>query len=165
MTPFEIHKFQPQAWEILSRSFENRRTASTYLFHGPEGTGRWALAISLAALLNCEKPQQNERLLPCGTCLNCRKVFNLSFGGLFFALPLEPHKNLEEAAEQTRVILEAKKEEPFRVSFSESAANIPIEIVREIKRNLSLRADADTTRVVIFYEMEKMRQQSADALL
>lgn len=167
MTPFEIHRFQPKAWEILSRSFENKRTASTYLFHGPEGTGRWALAISFTALLNCEKPKTNETkiLNPCGECLNCRKIFKLNHEGIFFALPLAPHKNLEEAAGLTTKILEEKRQEPFKILSSAATANIPIELAREIKRSLSLIGDVGLTRVVIFYEMEKMRTQSADALL
>jgi len=165
LTPFEIHKFQPQAWEILSRSFENKRTASTYLFHGPEGTGRWALAITLAALLNCEKPVKTEILNPCGNCPNCRKIFKLNFEGLYFAFPLAPHKNIEEAAEQITELLEQKRNEPFRILASESATNIPIDTARQIKRSLSLRGDAGTVRVVIFYKMEKMKEQSADALL
>ncbi len=167
MTPFEIHSVQPKAWEILSRSFENSRTGSTYLFHGPEGTGRWALAISFAALLNCEKPVKNEDkiLNPCGECVNCRKIFNLNHECLFFALPLAPHKNLEEAAEFTAKILEEKRAEPFKILSSAATANIPIDQAREIKRRLSMKGDAGITRVVIFYEMEKMKEQSADALL
>ncbi len=167
MTPFEIDQIQPKAWDILSRSFENNRTASTYLFHGPEGTGRWALAVSFASLLNCEKPLKKEKeiLIPCGECINCRKIFNLNHECLFFALPLAPHKKIEEAAELTGKILEEKRGEPFKILSSASTGNIPIELAREIKRSLSMRGDAGITRVVIFYEMEKMRAQSADALL
>ena len=167
MTPFEIHSIQPKAWEILSRSFENNRIGSTYLFHGPEGTGRWALAISLAALLNCEKPVKRESAIlnPCGECVNCRKIFNLNHECLFFALPLAPHKNLEEAAEFTAKILEEKRAEPFKILSTAATANIPIDQAREIKRRLSMRGDAGITRVVIFYEMEKMKEQSADSLL
>lgn len=164
---FEIDQIQPKAWEILSRSFGNKRTGSTYLFHGPEGTGRWALAISLAALLNCEKPVKNKRdiQMPCGECANCRKIFNLNHECLFFALPLAPHKNLEEAAGFTAKLLEEKRVEPFKILSSATTANIPIDLAREIKRGLAMRGDAGVTRVVIFYEMEKMRGQSADALL
>jgi len=167
LTHFEIKQYQPKAWEILSRSFENQRAASTYLFHGPEGTGRWGLAISFAALLNCEKPVKNENdiLRPCGECLNCRKIFNLSFEGLYFALPLAPHKDLEEAAELTTKLLEEKRNEPFKILSSSATANIPIDLAREIKRSLSLKSDPGMTRVVIFYEMEKMRRESADSLL
>ncbi len=165
MTPFEIHRFQLKAWEILSHSFENKRIGSTYLFHGPEGSGRWALAVSLAALLNCDKPAKGEQLQPCGECDNCRRIFNLNHEVLFFALPLAPHKNLEEAAEQTIKILEEKRQEPFKILSSAATGNIPIEWAREIKRSLSLKGDAGLKRIVIFYEMEKMLPRSADALL
>lgn len=167
MAHFEINLYQPKAWEILSRSFQNKRTASTYLFHGPEGTGRWGLAITFAALINCEKPSKSENdiLYPCGECPTCRKIFNLGFEGLYFALPLGPHKDLEEAAELTTKLLEEKRNEPFKILSSSTTANIPIDLAREIKRSLSLKGDPGMTRVVIFYEMEKMREQSADSLL
>lgn len=165
LTPFDITKFQPKAWDILSRSFENKRTASTYLFHGAEGVGRWATAISFAALLNCENPKQENYMKPCGECLSCRRIFSLSSENLHFAFPLPPHKNLEEAAEITANIIEEKKSEPFKIISSESSTNIPIDLARDIKRRLSLKGDKGVTRVVIFYEMEKMRAESADALL
>jgi DNA polymerase-3 subunit delta' len=151
----------------LSRSFVNNRIASTYLFHGPEGCGRWALAISFAALLNCEEIQDSEDFpaAPCGRCGNCRKIYGLNFEGLYFALPLPPHKNLEMAAELTIDILEAKRKEPFSIISSAQSTNIPIETAREIRRSLSLRSGHGITRVAIFYEMEKMRTASADALL
>lgn len=165
MTHFDIQNIQPRAWEILARSFEHKRTASTYLFHGPEGVGRWATAISFAALLNCEKLVDGPIFKPCGTCSNCRKILSLNSESLHFAFPLPPHKNLEEAAELTGQILEEKRNEPFKIISSTSSTNIPIDMARDIRSRLSLMGDVGVTRVVIFYEMEKMRLESADALL
>ena len=166
MTHFDIEKFQPKAWQILSRSFKNNRVASTYLFHGPEGCGRWALAISFAALLNCEDLQgDGSNAVPCGKCGYCYRIFSLNFEGLYFALPLSPHKNADQAVELTNEILKTKRAEPFSIISSSKSRNIPIDTAREIRRSLSLRSSHDITRVAIFYEMEKMREASADALL
>lgn len=167
MTHFDIEKFQPKAWQILSRSFKNNRVASTYLFHGPEGCGRWALAISFAALLNCEDLQDSggSHAAPCGKCGYCYRIFSLNFEGLYFALPLSPHKNADQAVELTNEILKTKRAEPFSIISSSKSRNIPIDTAREIRRSLSLRSSHDITRLAIFYEMEKMREASADALL
>jgi len=169
LTPFNISQFQGKAWSILSRSFEGDRLSGTYLFHGREGVGRWALGISLAALLNCEHPEkegsQRQFSVPCGQCRNCRKVFSLNFEGLYYALPLPPHKNYDEAIELTNKILQIKRAEPFKILSSTANTHIPISVAREIKKNLSLKAGEGSTRIVLFYQMEKMLAASADALL
>jgi len=140
------------------------------LLHGPEGTGRWLLAVSYAALLNCEKPQDvgddSGVIVPCGECRNCRNIFALGFEGLHLAVPIPPHNNkLDDAIDLTNEILEEKRAEPFRILSSSASTNIPVAMAREIRRNLSLRAPGGVRRVVIFYQMERMKTSSADALL
>jgi DNA polymerase-3 subunit delta' len=143
--------------------------ASTYLFHGPEGVGAWATALSLAALLNCESiapGNDPDRIVqPCGECTHCRNIYALNFEGLYFAIPLPPHKNRDQAIDLTNEAIEHKRTEPFKMLTSKSSTTIPIVIAREIKTNLSRRAGDGIKRVVLFYQMEKMRTASADALL
>jgi DNA polymerase-3 subunit delta' len=169
LTPFDISRFQNRAWKILARSFEARRIAGTYLFHGREGVGRWALGISFAALLNCENPRKeetkNEYTVPCGACRNCRNVFSLNFEGFYYALPIPSHKNLDEAVDLTNEILQVKREEPFKILSSTASTTIPVAVARDIKKKLSYRSTEGITRVVLFYQMERMLAASADALL
>jgi DNA polymerase-3 subunit delta' len=169
LIPFDISKLQSEVWANLARSYESGRIAGTYLFHGREGVGRWALAISLAALLNCEKPNKSDgekaSLMPCGRCRTCRSIFSLNFEGFYFALPIPPHKSFDEAIELTAEVLNLKRTEPFKILAPSANANIPIAVARDIKKRLSLKASADTVRLVLFYQMEKMLPASADALL
>lgn len=169
MTPFDISKLQSKAWANLAKSYESGRVAGTYLFHGREGVGRWALAISLAALLNCEKPNRSDGekapLLPCGRCRACRNIFSLNFEGFYFALPIPPHKSFDEAIELTTEVLSLKRAEPFKILAPSANTNIPIAVARDIKKRLSRKASAGTVRLVLFYQMEKMLPASADALL
>ncbi len=145
------------------------RIAGTYLFHDPGGRGDWYLAIALAALLNCEQPEQTDQpdfpVLPCGSCRVCHQIASLNFEGFHFALPISKHKNLDEAAELTAEILARKKAEPFGMLSAATYTSIPIATAREIKKRLSLKASPGIRRIVIFYEMERMLQSSADALL
>jgi DNA polymerase-3 subunit delta' len=161
--------YQTRAWSLLSRSFKAGKTAGTYLFYGPEGVGRWQLAISFGALLNCEKPvlDAEDRLpRPCGECRNCRNIFALRFEGLHFAVPIPPHGNkADNAIDLTGEIIDRKREEPFSILSSESSTNIPVSVAREIKKRLGLRSSEGMTRVVIFYQMERMKTASTDALL
>lgn len=154
----------------MSRCFELERTAGAYLLYGPEGTGRWQLAVSFAALLNCEKPQKysgdEAPLVPCGECRNCRNIFALNYEGLSFAVPIPPHGNKpEQAIDLTNEFLERKRAEPFWIPGSTASTNIPVAVAREIKKRLALKASPGVTRAVIFYQMERMKTASSDALL
>ena len=56
--------------ELIKNAWENKKLASCYLFFGPAGTGRLALARSLAKSVNCEAGS----FPPCLACASCRKV-------------------------------------------------------------------------------------------
>ncbi len=174
MSRFDIVRGQPKAWSILARSFAAGRVASTYLFHGPEGVGAWSLAIEFAALLNCEsplaEPEHPESSRPCGRCRSCRLVFDLNFEGLHLIVPIPPRKKPGEKkprdpVDLTNEVLQLKREEPFVVPDRTSPISIPVELARDTKRKLAIRAGAGITRVVLFYQMERMLAASADALL
>ncbi len=166
MVPFDINSFQPRAWKVLSRSFQANRLAGTYLFSGRDGSGRWPLSISLAALVNCEAIVESSSGLvaPCGECRNCHHIFSLNFEGLLFALPVPPHRKEDDALDLTQEIIQAKREEPFLVLSGAGSRTIPVASARRIKRSLASKA-SDLTRVVLFFQMENMLAASTDALL
>ncbi len=168
LSNLNIENFQPQAWKILSRSFQSDKVAGTYLFTGPDGCGRWAMAITLAMLLNCDHPKKNKEtdiICPCGECDHCRLIPGFNFEGLYVAPPLPPHKKADDAIDLTNLFLDLKKEEPFSIPTSTSNLTISIDVARGIKKKLNTRPQSGIRRVVIFYQMEKMREASADALL
>lgn len=169
MSHFDITRAQARAWSILARSYTAGRVASTYLFHGREGLGDWPLAVEFAALLNCAGPvadtEEPSICYPCGACPACRSIRNLNHEALHFVVPIGKHSKDEEAIDLTNEVLEQKRQEPLRLLDSSAATNIPISLAREVKKNLSRRGAEGVTRVVVFYQMEKMRTSSADALL
>lgn len=169
MNRFDIVRGQAKTWSVLAGSYAAGRVASTYLLSGPEGVGTWSVAIEFAALLNCESPltesETTQIQRPCGECRPCRSIFGLNFEGLHLIVPIPPHKNLGEAIDLTNAVLERKRQEPLRLLDKSAPLNIPIELARETKRRLAIQAPAGITRVVLFYQMERMRASSADALL
>ena len=169
LSHFDIYRAQSKAWSVLSRSFKNRRVASTYIFYGKEGLGQWPLALSFTALLNCEHPKETgddrHPFYPCGECRNCRHVFTLNFEGLNIVVPITSHKNDAEAIDLTNEFLEIKRAEPLTRQSSAKPVAIPIKRAREVRSNLSRLSGEGITRVVLFYRMEKMLASSADALL
>lgn len=169
MTAFNIETIQPRAWQLLSRSFQAKRLASTYLFHGPDGTGHWPLAVSLVALVNCEGPvvskTSSDILVPCKECRACRMIFGLQSELLHPVFPVPTHKNVDELNAFIAEGLEARRSSPFQTPQFPGTATIPISLTREIQSRLSLKIAQHQMRVVIFSEMEKMFEATADALL
>jgi len=162
----DISRLQPRAWKILSRSCMSGRTASAYLLHGRPGVAAWLTGISLAALLNCEdRGERDGMAVPCGRCRNCRTIFSLNSELLLPAVPIGTHKNNDEMLERYAEVLEVKREAPLVPYRPASSAHIPVAMARGIKKQLSRRGDADSWRVVLFYQMERMLTSSADALL
>jgi DNA polymerase-3 subunit delta' len=80
-------------------------------------------------------------------------------------VPIGKHKNQSEAIDLTNESLERRRAEPFRLLDRSAPISIPIDLARETKRRLAIQAATGITRVVVFYQMEKMRASSADALL
>lgn len=154
--------------KILLGSLNSGKVASTYLFYGDDGVGKWRMALSLAALLNCEKPARDtdgKVIDACGICRNCRQIAGFNFPEMLFALPLPPHKNDEEYTELFLEFLRTKKTEPYHIITDARQLTIPIDAAREIRRKCAIRPPAGSKRVVLFYRMEKMLQASADSLL
>jgi DNA polymerase-3 subunit delta' len=154
--------------KILLGSLNRGKVASTYLFYGDDGVGKWGMALALAALLNCEKPARDDDgkiVDSCGQCRNCRLIAGFNFTEMLFALPLPPHKNDKEYAELFLEFLQTKKAEPYQIVTGNRQLTIPIDAAREIKKKCAIRPAAGLKRVVLFYQMEKMLQASADSLL
>jgi len=168
LTPFKNIIGQETAKKILLNSFNKNRLASTYLFYGPDGVGKWSTALALTALVNCPEPIKDESgdaIDACGQCINCRQIMNLTFAEFHPAVPLPPHKSESEAIDLTGEFLASKKKEPYGLIESRRQLTIPIQSAREIKKKAAIKPAANFMRVIFFYQMEKMLAASADSLL
>jgi DNA polymerase-3 subunit delta' len=73
---------------VFGRVLRRGRLAHAYLLAGPSGIGRDRLAIFLASLLLCDKPEMTSDFpRPCGTCTGCRKVEHGSHPDLVVVRP------------------------------------------------------------------------------
>jgi len=61
-----LYPWQAALWQTLAGRSEQ---AHAYLLHGPEGSGKRALAERFAAFLLCKAPEQQQ---PCGQCSACQ---------------------------------------------------------------------------------------------
>ena len=76
--------------KILSRAITENKVASAYLFAGPDGVGKDALALQFAKTMNCESPRQSGDLIDsCDECKSCRQFAKLAHSNLeyVFSIP------------------------------------------------------------------------------
>lgn len=78
--------------EKFARWLDSGRLASTYLFAGPEGIGKYLTARHIARCLLCEQ-SPNRELVSCGSCSACQQVDSFSHPDLL-EIHRPPEKNL-----------------------------------------------------------------------
>ena len=159
---------QERPMRILSSSRERNRLAHAYLFYGPAGIGKDAVAMGLARGLNCEQKEP----WGCGSCGSCRKINNLEHPAFRLVLPVPSRpKGIKE--EKYREILWDRTiqriRNPYkRVNYTPEISSIPgigIDQIRDLKKEVILKIPAGTTRVFLISQAERMNLPAANSLL
>ncbi|MBB6733404.1 DNA polymerase III subunit delta' [Cohnella zeiphila] len=89
---------QPRARALLQNALRSDRVAHAYLFAGPSGSGRRAMASAFAQTLLCEKRGEDA----CGECLACRKVLHGNHPDLHLIAPDGASVKIEQVRELQR---------------------------------------------------------------
>jgi DNA polymerase-3 subunit delta' len=95
---------QEIAKKILTSAIEDDRIHHSYLFFGPEGSGKKLTALEFAKALNCLKRENTE---PCDSCSPCRKITGYIHPDVIWTSPSGPKRviginairNLEQFAQ------------------------------------------------------------------
>jgi len=143
--------------KILDGALRKDRLASTYLFCGEVGIGKWALALELAKAINC---QSNENQV-CDDCLSCRKIDKLIHPDVKMIFPVPSVKTPEE----TERFRKEKIKDPYAIVKFEKNVNIPVDQIRQMQKELDLKPFEAKRKVVIITEVENMHPASANSLL
>lgn len=166
---------QQAVWSRLLSIFRRGRVGNAYLFHGPAGAGKEAVAIQFTSLLNCHDPSDT----PCHNCQSCSKFNSLQHPNLTIIVPFPRDKDigkydppLKALAPKTAELLTellGKKGEDLYVKLElPRAKTILINSIREIRKKLYLKAVESGQKMVLIFEAEKLMSQqgeSANALL
>jgi DNA polymerase-3 subunit delta' len=148
---------QPHVFEFLRRAHASGRKAHAYLFHGPEGAGKEAMALQWAQTLLCER--QGE--WACEACRSCRRIKHFDHPDVYFIFP----RVASATEEEQREVLVSMSENPFLRSRPWENPQILIGDIRAIKQKLSMTSYEGRGVVIIIAEAEKMRDEPANALL
>ncbi|MBM3944054.1 MAG: DNA polymerase III subunit delta' [SAR202 cluster bacterium] len=122
---------------ILDRAVKQDKLSHAYLIVGPSGVGKARLALGLAQALNCTGDDK-----PCGACGQCARI----------ARGTHPDVQVVRVASE-------------RGQQGKAWTVIPIERVREILREASLKPFEGRSRVYIFDGVEMVSEDGANALL
>lgn len=89
---------QQRARTLLQNAIRSDKVAHAYLFAGPEGSGRRAMAQAFAQTLFCERRGDDA----CGECLECRKVLHGNHPDLHALAPDGASVKIEQIRELQR---------------------------------------------------------------
>ena len=163
---------QERVKALLKRTIQSGRIAHAYLFYGPEGIGKDALAIEFAKTLNCAKGGVEA----CGICPNCQRMDSFQYPNikLVFALPVG--KNEEKGDDPIDVLTEAqvaevqeqiqtKAKDPYQRIEITKANFIKINSVRDIKREAAMSRIEDGKKIFIIFNADMMNAEASNSLL
>jgi DNA polymerase-3 subunit delta' len=138
--------------DFLSRSIDNNKIASSYIFFGPQDLGKTTLANFFAKSLLCQKKEKKEKgnvLLPCESCDSCL-AFNRG------------RDNGNPETENSSGIVHG---DFHFIKREEDKKNISIEQIRNFISNLSLSSFFGSYKVGVIKEAESLSLEAANALL
>jgi DNA polymerase-3 subunit delta' len=156
----------------LRQILKSRQIAHAYLFYGPEGIGKDALAIEFAKAINCESSSTDA----CGICKNCKRMdsFQHPDTNLVFALPSgksertgdDPVAVLTETQVndiREQILLKAK--DPYHRIEVQKANFIKINSVRDIKHEASMSRSEEGYKIFIIFNADMMNAEASNSLL
>ncbi len=149
---------QAYAKKVLAAIISRDRLSKAYIFSGPEGVGKDALAIEFAKAINCLNPADG---VPCQTCANCRQIGALTHPDFRVVYPASA-KDLQKEGPQR---LQKKAKDPYFPLAKDAMAKILIDNMREVKHFVSLKIHSARNRVVLISEADRMNEAASNSIL
>lgn len=156
----------------LRCSVAENRVSHALLFYGPEGSGKFAIALAFARYISCEKRTVEDA---CGVCPSCVKYDKLIHPDLHFVFPVIKKKSVTEVVSDTYISQWRSmvlKSAWFSLStwteameVANEQALIPVAEAAEIIRKLSLKSFESDFKIMIIWLPEKMNPETANKLL
>ncbi|MBS5796080.1 MAG: DNA polymerase III subunit delta' [Dysgonomonas mossii] len=164
---------QSEVKERLVTSARKGLIPHAQLFCGPEGVGKFPLALAYAQYLNCENPTNNDS---CGKCASCVKYAHLTHPDLHFVFPIvkKAAKKKEVCDDYIADWREFVKQHNYYFNLTQWLDHIDAENSQgliyakeseEILRKLSLRIYEAKYKIMIIWLPEKMHESCANKLL
>jgi DNA polymerase-3 subunit delta' len=156
----------------LRTSVAEQRVSHALLFYGPEGSGKFGLALAFARYISCENRTSEDG---CGVCPSCVKYDKLIHPDLHFVFPVIKKKSGTEPVSDTFItqwrsmVLSSHYFSLNTWTEAMEVANeqaiIPVAEAAEIVRKLNLKSFESDFKIMIIWLPEKMNAETANKLL
>lgn len=159
-------KMQNTLWGRMILSKKNGRVGNAYLFSGPNGSAKEALALKFSAYLNCNE----AAILPCGTCSSCKRIVAFQHENCHLIVPMPSDKQMSVSDKQNTFLTEKKykSDNPFHKISIPKSKTIPISLIRNLKKELFLKSVDSGRKIVLIFDAHKLcvgDGSSANAIL
>lgn len=158
--------------ETIAGAVASNRVPHAYLFFGPEGVGKRAVALSLAAALQCEQPAEGRA---CGACRACTRVFSMGHPDVRLLMPVPNDTSIEAISER----LQRMAENPYatvdferRPSLDSVGGTSQKQVIynvdsirKDLRQQMSLASVEGGFRIVIMTDADRMNAAAANAFL
>jgi len=162
---------QQRVIDTIQRSLEQERVAHAYLFHGPDGVGKRAVALAMARALEC----RNRAAVPCEDCTDCRKTRRMVHPDVHVLFPYPKGTDEEDVAER----IQRLGENPYaavdfvrRPSLSDPSETSNKQVMYHIQRvqddllrPMSFRPSEGPYKVAMITDAELMNESAANGFL
>ena len=162
---------------ILKKSLAADRLAHAYLFSGPEGIGKEAVAFELAKQLNCSQLSPDPKKGSCDICESCLQATAFLHPNIEYVFPVESvlldqidpskseNKKFSEAKARYEALIEQKKRNPYFTPAMERSMAILTEQVSDLQQKAAFMPSGGGRKVFIISQAEKLNQSAANKLL
>ncbi|MEE9572037.1 MAG: hypothetical protein V3W20_03215 [Candidatus Neomarinimicrobiota bacterium] len=175
MMNYDIKKSQSVIWDLLEKTIENNKIGNAYLFSGPSGVGKEAMAIEYGAAINREHLKDDKSLAEA----SYTRFKTLQHELLKLIVPLPVGKtqknnvNILESLnnadlELLKYNIEQKSINPFHKISLPNATRIRINSIRELRKSLYLKSNDIGRKIVLIFDAHLLnagQAESANALL
>ena len=163
---------QEEVKQRLIKSVKEERISHAQLFSGPEGIGKFALALAYAQYVSCRDRGENDS---CGKCPSCHKYQKLAHPDLHFVYPVYSTGSVKKPTsddfiKQWREFVLANPYFTLQQWFSyinvENAQGMIYEAESaSILRKLNLKSFESEFKVMIIWLPERMNAACSNKLL
>ena len=175
MISFDVKKSQDGIWNILDKTIINDKIGGAYLFSGPSGSGKEAMAIEFGASINSRQFGDDKSQ----SDASYTRFKTLQHELLKLIVPLPGGKALKDnfnaldslSSDDLDLLKEniiLKSNDPFHKIALPNANRIRINSIRELRKSLYLKTDEIGRKIVLIFDAHLLsvgQAESANALL
>jgi DNA polymerase III subunit delta' len=150
-----------QLREMLARD----RFPHAVILAGPQGTGKYTLALMVARAMNCLQPRQTDGLPDfCGICSNCTRIAQAEDLEARFAEAVEAREGMRDTDKRETRILVQTHPDVLVVPPDPPQMMIKVDQVRQVIQTARYKPQESRRRVFVFVDSPFMKE-AANALL